>query len=266
MQTDTAAHARKRHVRWRDWLMAALFLALVGAYVALALLRLRADTSVTVQLPDQPITIGGRVYDSADAAHPLLMQQGVVYFPVSEAKRLGLRSEQTDDGLTLSITGAPDATAEPARAETPNLTMDGAVPLAGPITIMGEAFDNANADTPFLNYRGAAYLPLTEALCTALCLDYTQTEDGISVAANGRLRAPTDALPHFILHMAGMTDSGEINTNSIEAANHSYEEGYRWLEIDFNWTRDDALVCARLGQLEKAHRCHGENAADAQTV
>lgn len=47
----------------------------------------------------------------------------------------------------------------------------------------------------------------------------------------------------YVLHAGGSTPAGEIGTNSVEAMNHSYEQGYYWLEMDFNWTSDGALVC-----------------------
>lgn len=47
----------------------------------------------------------------------------------------------------------------------------------------------------------------------------------------------------FIIHASGTTPQGTIGSNSIEAINHSYQLGYRTIEIDFTWTSDGRLVC-----------------------
>ena len=47
----------------------------------------------------------------------------------------------------------------------------------------------------------------------------------------------------FVLHAGGVTPAGQAGSNSLEALNHSYAQGYRTLELDFCWTTDDQLVC-----------------------
>ena len=47
----------------------------------------------------------------------------------------------------------------------------------------------------------------------------------------------------FVLHAGGVTPEGRTGTNSLEALDYSYARGYRVMELDFNWTRDDKLVC-----------------------
>lgn len=49
--------------------------------------------------------------------------------------------------------------------------------------------------------------------------------------------------PLYILHAGGVTPDGISGSNSLEALDHSYENGYRIMEIDFCWTEDDQLVC-----------------------
>ena len=217
---------------------------LLAALTAVSLLRVRADRSVTLRIPNYDITINGQQPDNRSAAYPLLTHDGVTYLPATAADCLGLRVDQTDDGIAVTVTGSA-ASYHPAVKNVPNPTRVGAAVLDCPITVAGEPYDNADADAPFLQYHGVPYLPLTEALCTGpFCLDYQESESrGLTLTTTGRLRAETDALPHFILHMGGLTDTGESDTNSIEAADASYEAGYRWLELDFNWTSDGALVC-----------------------
>ena len=42
---------------------------------------------------------------------------------------------------------------------------------------------------------------------------------------------------------AGGGYQGQNYTNSIEALDHSYQNGFRYIEMDFSWTRDEQLVC-----------------------
>lgn len=222
-----------------------LIAVLVVALAALALLRCRADTSVTATLPDYPVTINGRQWDNRSAAYPLLSYHGVTYLPAAAADCLGLRVDGTArTSLSVSVT-AEAADYTPRTLESANPKRTSASVIKCPITVAGVPFDNAATLYPFLEYRGTVYLPLTEELCTGpLCVDYTWSRiSGLSLRASGRLRAATDELPRFILHMCGTTEDGQAGTNSIEAADHSYDAGYRWLELDFSWTSDGELVC-----------------------
>ena len=47
----------------------------------------------------------------------------------------------------------------------------------------------------------------------------------------------------FVLHAGGVTQDGTVGTNSVEALDHSYAQGYRCMEIDFCWTSDGQLAC-----------------------
>lgn len=46
----------------------------------------------------------------------------------------------------------------------------------------------------------------------------------------------------MIAHAGGGYE-GQNYSNSIEALNHSYQEGFRYMEMDFSWTSDNQLVC-----------------------
>lgn len=47
----------------------------------------------------------------------------------------------------------------------------------------------------------------------------------------------------YILHAGGVTPQGVKGSNSLEALNRSYEQGYRVMEVDFCWTLDGEPVC-----------------------
>lgn len=46
----------------------------------------------------------------------------------------------------------------------------------------------------------------------------------------------------YIVHAGGQAGD-DIGTNSLEAVNNSFLNGYRYIEIDFNFTSDGKLVC-----------------------
>lgn len=52
----------------------------------------------------------------------------------------------------------------------------------------------------------------------------------------------TSTKPVIIAH-AGGGYHGVSYTNSIEALENSYQTGFRYMELDFSWTRDGRLVC-----------------------
>ncbi len=52
----------------------------------------------------------------------------------------------------------------------------------------------------------------------------------------------TVANPLMIAHAGGGYE-GQNYTNSIEALNGSYQSGFRYIEMDFSWTKDEQLVC-----------------------
>lgn len=62
----------------------------------------------------------------------------------------------------------------------------------------------------------------------------------------------------MILHAGGVTPEGVTGSNSLEALEHSYENGFRLLELDFSWTCDGELVLRpRLERFLWPHPGHG---------
>ncbi|WP_223789550.1 glycerophosphodiester phosphodiesterase family protein [Marinicella meishanensis] len=53
----------------------------------------------------------------------------------------------------------------------------------------------------------------------------------------------TTQAPTLLIAHAGGGYQGQAYTNSIEALEHSYQAGFRHLEVDFSWTADGQLVC-----------------------
>ena len=62
----------------------------------------------------------------------------------------------------------------------------------------------------------------------------------ISVSLSAFSQAPSNLLR--IAHAGGQIEN-ETYTNSLEALNANFKEGFRVFEIDFSWTTDTQLVC-----------------------
>ena len=45
-----------------------------------------------------------------------------------------------------------------------------------------------------------------------------------------------------VIHAGGVV-GGDVGTNSLESLNNSFYNGYRYIELDFNFTTDGHLVC-----------------------
>lgn len=51
----------------------------------------------------------------------------------------------------------------------------------------------------------------------------------------------------YMMHAGGITPNGAVGTNSLEALNFSYKNGYRTIEVDIGWSADNQLVCFQSG-------------------
>jgi len=72
---------------------------------------------------------------------------------------------------------------------------------------------------------------------TAICNDYNESiitvENGIEIST---------VVPEVLVSHAGGRINGKSYTNSKESLDKSYERGYRFIELDFQWTTDGNLV------------------------
>ena len=62
----------------------------------------------------------------------------------------------------------------------------------------------------------------------------------------------------YILHAGGVTPEGVAGSNSLEALDWSYEQGYRVMELDFSWTADGELACVHDWDRYDAYLVEGE--------
>lgn len=90
---------------------------------------------------------------------------------------------------------------------------------------------------------------MTAQIALALALVLTLAAPSQAAEAAGTMEAaqavPAAVLPEtrYILHAGGVTPTGAVGSNSLEALERSYAQGYRVMELDFCWTADRELVC-----------------------
>lgn len=72
---------------------------------------------------------------------------------------------------------------------------------------------------------------------------FENVADGNQPALSPATRHTMPRRMSFILHAGGVTSEGTTGSNSLEALNYSYEQGYRDIEMDFCWTGDRDLAC-----------------------
>lgn len=65
----------------------------------------------------------------------------------------------------------------------------------------------------------------------------------LCISACSLAKEKSDELPLRIYHACGITETGQTETNSIDALEHSYKEGVRCVELDFIRTSDEYMVC-----------------------
>lgn len=88
----------------------------------------------------------------------------------------------------------------------------------------------------FLSMRVPLMIP--QAYTEFIELRYVEIKNraNYNVEGKGKIK-----LPEFIAHAGGNIDT-LTGTNSLEALNASYEKGFLFIELDFNWTTDNYLV------------------------
>lgn len=207
----------------------------------------KPGTAVKVTLPGFKVTINGKERENRYSEYPLLVYKDITYLPMTynDARFLGLVSDWTESaGLSVTAGAKPSESYTPYARKTGNSTSYSARVASLKIKVNGKTVDNAKEQYPLLLFRDVTYFPLTWRFCVnEFNWSYSWSEaKGLVINCKSR-SAPAIEMQRFILHTAGATEDGFSGTNSVEAADNSYKNGYRWLEVDFNWTSDEKLVC-----------------------
>lgn len=203
--------------------------------------------TVKVTLPSFKVTINGKVRENWYSEYPLLVYKNITYLPMTynDARFLGLVTAwSASTGFSVTAGTEPSPAYKPYTRSSRNAATYNAKVASFRIKVNGKTIDNSTEPYPLLVFRDVTYFPLTWRFCvTEFNWDYSwSVSKGLMINCKGRPQTDIE-LQKFILHMAGSTADGTSGSNSVEAADNSYKKGYRWLEIDFNWTTDGKLVC-----------------------
>lgn len=127
-----------------------------------------AQSTVKVNLPNFTVTLNGTVIDNSYSKYPLIVYNDITYFPMTyyDCRFLGLETDWQDSksGLFIDTTGIQGAY-NPYTQSQKNAKNSTAQIAAFPITVNGQAIDNAKEQYPLLIYRDVTYFPMTWRFC-----------------------------------------------------------------------------------------------------
>ncbi|GAA3412439.1 hypothetical protein ACFFNY_22990 [Paenibacillus hodogayensis] len=122
-----------------------------------------ATASVKVTLPDFQVSLNGHTVDNEYREYPLLVYNGITYFPMTwfDSRLLGLESIWSP-AEGLYIKQSPVTSSYVAnKSERRNADVYTAEIPSTSVTINGSTIDNTKEEHPLLNFRDVTYFPLT---------------------------------------------------------------------------------------------------------
>ncbi|HBD64199.1 MAG TPA: hypothetical protein DC038_07155 [Clostridiales bacterium] len=122
-----------------------------------------ANEGVTVKLPSFPVTINGTLINNKTSQYPMIVYNGITYFPMTyyDCRFLGLESIwDAKNGLTVEKTGV-SWRYNKYSSNKPNNTSYTAKIAGFKIKVNGKKIDNSKQEYPLLFFRNITYFPLT---------------------------------------------------------------------------------------------------------
>lgn len=122
-----------------------------------------ADASVKVTLPEFAVKLNGHLVDNQYREYPLLVYNGITYFPMTwyDSRLLGLEAIWSpEDGLMI-WQSAVTSSYMPSPSARRNASVYTAKVPATTVTINGKMIDNTKEEYPLLSFRDITYFPLT---------------------------------------------------------------------------------------------------------
>jgi len=129
-----------------------------------------ADDTVTVTVPEFPVTLNGISIDQANSQYPSILYKNITYVPMTyyDAKLLGLNPNWSQEkGLSIKLADfipsqeTAQAAYQPYKIDSKNGQTYTAVKPTFAITVNGKAIDNSREEYPLLVFRDVTYFPLT---------------------------------------------------------------------------------------------------------
>ena len=191
----------------------------VGLLLPTAAPVMAAPGNVTVTLPSFDVTLNSTEIDNNYSQYPLIVYKDITYFPMTyyDCRFLGLETgwENAQSGLFIDTTGIQGAY-HPYSQKSKNAKSAKAQIASFPITVNGQAIDNAKEEYPLLLFRDVTYFPLTWRFCVdEFNWQYSfSTEDGLVITSNVSAVKSYGTLPnqseHPYLQNAVATDGDYV--------------------------------------------------------
>ena len=147
-----------------------------------------ASPNVSVTLPDFPVQLNGTAVDNTHRAYPLLVYDGITYFPMTyhDCRYLGVETDWSEEsGLVIQQSGVSAAYHDYAQNARNGRRYQATLPDFA-VTVAGQRIDNANERYPLLTFRGVTYFPLTWHYAVDIFgWDYTyDDQNGLSITSS----------------------------------------------------------------------------------
>ena len=140
-----------------------LSVILMTAMVIIPAVRTEAASSVTVSLPTFKVTLNGVSIENDYNQYPLIVYNGITYFPMTyyDSRFMGLESMwDSNTGLKIIKTGA-NWNYSKSESKTKNSGIYNAQIASFKIKVNGKTIDNSKEKYPLLLFRNITYFPLT---------------------------------------------------------------------------------------------------------
>lgn len=114
-------------------------------------------------MPDFTVKLNGHTVENQYREYPLLVYNGITYFPMTwyDSRLLGLEATWSpEEGLHIRQSPVTSSYV-PNKSERRNVSAYAAEVPASVVTINGKAIDNTKEEYPLLSFRDITYFPLT---------------------------------------------------------------------------------------------------------
>lgn len=122
-----------------------------------------ASPTVSVTLPNFPVHFNGTAVDNTRRAYPLVVYDGITYFPMTyhDCRYLGVETDWSEEtGLAIRQSGVSAAYHDYAQSARNSSHYQASLPDFA-VTVAGQSIDNGDERYPLLVFRGVTYFPLT---------------------------------------------------------------------------------------------------------
>ncbi|WP_158606410.1 DUF5050 domain-containing protein [Paenibacillus ginsengarvi] len=145
------------------WMGYTLVFSLCMSLLAPAARSQAAEKSVMVTLPDFQVSLNGHKVENQYRDYPLLVYNGITYFPMTwyDSRLLGLESTWSQaEGLIIKQSPVTSSYM-PSLSDRRNASVYTAEIPDTAVAINGGTIDNAKEEHPLLSFRDVTYFPLT---------------------------------------------------------------------------------------------------------